>query len=321
MSSFNLQGQDFPLGSSGLVRINAGKLPSGNRISIFTYVFRSKNPGPTVLFLGGMHGDEINGVEIIRRSISEKIFNQLKAGTVIAIPLLNIFGFINFSRDVPDGKDVNRSFPGTGSGSLASRIAKIVTKKILPLVDFGIDFHTGSEQHWNYPQIRYSSKHTEARALALASNFNLLVEKPIVTRSMRKVAKDMKIPMLIYEGGEANKLDTFIVQNGISTIKTILAAHQMIEHKTMQGIIKKLFKKTSWERALEGGIVTYKRESGVYISKGELLAIISDPFAQREIRMHSSKDAFIISHNNAPLVNVGDGMFHLAYDEEKYAAI
>ncbi len=321
MSSFNLQGQEFPPGSSGLVRINAGKLPSGNRISIFTYVFRSKNPGPTVLFLGGMHGDEINGVEIIRKSISEKIFNHLKAGTVVAIPLLNIYGFINFSRDVPDGKDVNRSFPGTGSGSLASRIAKIVSKKILPLVDFGIDFHTGGEQHWNYPQIRYSSKHAEARALALKSNFNLLVEKPIVTRSMRKVARDMKIPILVYEGGESNKLDPFIIQNGISAIKDILLAHKMIDNHKHTAIIKKLFRKTSWERALEGGIVTYKRESGNYVSKGELIAIISDPFAQREIRMHASKDAYIISHNNAPLVNVGDGMFHLAYEEEKYAAI
>ena len=318
MSNFSLQGQEFPPGSSGLVRINAGKLPSGNRISIFTYVFRSKNPGPTVLFLGGMHGDEINGVEIIRKSISEKIFNHLKAGTVIAIPLLNIFGFINFSRDVPDGKDVNRSFPGTRTGSLASRIAKIVTKKILPLVDFGIDFHTGSEQHWNYPQIRYSLKHPEAMELALKSNFGLLVEKPIVIRSMRKVAKDMKIPILIYEGGESNKLDHFVIQNGISAIKNILLAHDMIENHSNTHLITKLFKRTSWERALEGGMVTYKREAGTYVTKGELLAIISDPFAQREIRMHASKDAFIISHNNAPLVNVGDGMFHLAYEEEVY---
>lgn len=319
MSNFSLQGQDFPPGSSGLVRINAGRLPSGNRISIFTYVFRSKNPGPTVLFLGGMHGDEINGVEIIRKSISEKIFNHLKAGTVIAIPLLNIFGFINFSRDVPNGKDVNRSFPGTGSGSLASRIAKIVSKKMLPLVDFGIDFHTGGEQHWNFPQIRYSSKHVESKELALKSKFSLLVEKPLLVRSLRKVAKDMKIPILIYEGGEANKLDPFIIQNGIVTIKDFLFAHQMIDDHSSANSVQKLFKKTSWERALEGGIVTYKREAGGYITKGELLAIISDPFAQREIRMFASKDAFIISHNNAPLVNVGDGMFHLAYEEEKNA--
>lgn len=321
MSAFILQGQEFPLGSSGLVRINAGRLPSGNRISIFTYIFRSKNPGPTVLLLGGMHGDEINGVEIIRRAIAEKLFHQLTAGTVIAIPLLNIFGFINFSRDVPDGKDVNRSFPGTGSGSLASRIAKIITKKILPLVDFGIDFHTGGEQHYNYPQIRFSSKHEEAKALALKCNFNLMVEKVLVAKSLRKIAKDMKIPIIIFEGGESNKLDPFSIQQGLKLIRELLFKSNMLDQGSKPQGIRRLFRKASWERAHEGGIVSYRRESGNFVSKGELLAIISDPFAQKETRMHASKDAYILSHNNAPLVNVGDGMFHLAYEEEKYAIL
>jgi len=158
MDNITIQGQDFPPGSSGMVRINAGRLPSGNRISIFTYIFRSKNPGPTALILGGMHGDEINGVEIVSRTISDNFFGNLSSGSVIVIPLLNIFGFINYSRDVPDGKDVNRSFPGNMNGSLASRVARMITKKILPLIDFGIDFHTGAKDHWNYPQIRYSPK-------------------------------------------------------------------------------------------------------------------------------------------------------------------
>ena len=321
MPGFILQGQEFPPGSSGLVRINAGRLPSGNRISIFTYIFRSKNPGPTVLLLGGMHGDEINGVEIIRRAIAEKLFHQLTAGTVIAIPLLNIFGFINFSRDVPDGKDVNRSFPGTGSGSLASRIAKIITRKILPLVDFGIDFHTGGEQHYNYPQIRFSSKHEEAKTLALKCNFNLMVEKVLVAKSLRKIAKDMKIPIIIFEGGESNKLDPFSIQQGLKLIRELLFKSHMLDQGSKPQGIRRLFKKASWERAHEGGIVSYRRESGNFVSKGELLAIISDPFAQKETRMHASRDAFILSHNNAPLVNVGDGMFHLAYEEEKYAIL
>ncbi|HEX5624772.1 MAG TPA: succinylglutamate desuccinylase/aspartoacylase family protein [Saprospiraceae bacterium] len=321
MSFITLQGQEFPPGSSGLVRINAGKLPSGNRISIFTYVFRSRNPGPVVLFLGGMHGDEINGVEIIRRSISSSMFSQLEAGTVIAIPLLNIFGFINFSRDVPDGKDVNRSFPGTRTGSLASRIAKIITRNILPVVDFGVDFHTGGEKHWNYPQLRYSSKHDEAKKLALKSNYNLLVEKPVVSKSLRKIAKDLNVPILLFEGGESHKLDPLVIQNGMVVIRELLCAHGMMPFPNKFAGIKKLFKRTSWERTHEGGMVIYKREAGGYVSKGELLAVIADPFAQRETRMHASKDGYILSHNNAPLVNVGDGMFHLAYDEEKYASI
>ncbi len=321
MNEFNLQGQDFPPGSSGMVRINAGRLPSGNQISIFTFVFRAKKPGPRILLLGGMHGDEINGVEIVRSAVAQKMFSELEAGTIVAIPLLNIFGFINFSRDVPDGKDVNRSFPGTSSGSLASRIAKIVTRKILPQVDFGFDFHSGGEQHWNFPHIRYSSKHSNSKSLALKTNFPLLVEKAVVSKSLRKIAKDMDVPILVFEGGESHRLDPFIVEQGIRLIRDVLISNQMIKAPTSPAIIKKVFKKTSWERAHTGGMVIYRREAGVYISKGELLAVITDPFAQREYRMHASKDAFLLSHNNAPIVNIGDGMFHLAYEEEKYARI
>ncbi|MDQ3142552.1 MAG: succinylglutamate desuccinylase/aspartoacylase family protein [Bacteroidota bacterium] len=314
----NLHGQNFPVGSSGLVRINAGKLPSGNRISIFTYVFRSKNPGPTALFLGGMHGDEINGVEIVRKGIQNGMFNQLKCGSVIAIPLLNIYGFINFSRDVPDGKDVNRSFPGNMNGSLASRVARIITRKILPSIDFGIDFHTGGKDHWNYPQIRFSPKHPEARSLAIKCNYKYLIEKTVVSKSFRKVAREMRKPILIFEGGEALRLDHFVIDKGLDVITNILKKHGMIEGKLGPDIVSRLFKKTDWERAPEGGILSYRRESGEYVKKGEVLGIINDPFAQREIKMYASRDGLIIGHNTAPVVNIGDGMFHIAFEEEKY---
>jgi len=316
-----LQGQEFPPGSSGMVRIRAGRLPSGNSISIFTFVFRSKQPGPVILFLGGMHGDEINGVEIVRAAVAQRVFNHLKAGSVIAIPLLNIFGFINFSRDVPNGKDVNRSFPGSTSGSLASRIAKIITRKILPMVDFGIDFHSGGDRHWNHPQLRYSGKDLPAKELALQINFPLVVEKSLVPKSLRKVARDQGKPILIYEGGEANHLDPYIVANGLHLIRSILSGYKMIDAPPMTPVVKRIFKKTMWERAHEGGIVVYRREAGSWVTKGELLAVISDPFAQRELRMHASRDAYLLSHNNAPIVNVGDGMFHLAFEEEQYVSL
>ncbi|NOT38056.1 MAG: succinylglutamate desuccinylase/aspartoacylase family protein [Saprospiraceae bacterium] len=298
-----------------MVRINAGTLPSGNRISIFAYVFRSKNPGPTVLFMGGMHGDEINGTEIVRRSIQNKYFSNLTCGTVICIPLLNIYGFINFSRDVPDGKDVNRSFPGTNVGSLASRVARIVTKKILPLIDFGIDFHTGGNNLWNYPHIRYSSKSEEAEELARKCQFPIIVSKPALSKSFRRVARDNKKVILVFEGGEALRLENYIVDKGIQLIKNILIAHGMLDGSLIQQPSIANYTKLIWERSPDAGIVTYLRKSGHFVKKGELLAIISDPFAQRETRMHASKDAFMLSHNNAPVVNVGDGMFHLVNDK------
>ncbi len=314
MDDFILQGQQFPLGSSGMVRINAGSLPSGNRISIFAYVFRSKLPGPTVLFMGGMHGDEINGTEIVRKSIQENYYSNLLCGTVICIPLLNIYGFINYSREVPDGKDVNRSFPGTTSGSLASRVARIITKKILPLIDFGIDFHTGGKDIWNYPHIRYSTKSTEAYELATLCRFPIIIAKSSISKSLRRVARDMKKSILVFEGGESLRLDNYIVEKGLVVIRNMLIAHEMMEGSLPEVNHFVDFKKLTWERTPESGIVTYLRSSGNWIRKGELLAIINDPFAQKETRMHASKDAFIIGQNNSPVVNIGDGMFHLAHE-------
>ncbi|MBK6823661.1 MAG: succinylglutamate desuccinylase/aspartoacylase family protein [Saprospiraceae bacterium] len=272
-----------------MIRINAGRLPSGNRISIFAYVFRSKNPGPVALFMGGMHGDEINGLEIVRRSITDGMFTNLKCGSVICIPLLNIFGFINFSRDVPDGKDVNRSFPGSMTGSLASRVARLITKKILSLVDFGIDFHTGGRDHWNEPQLRFSPKSPESYDLARQCEFPLLVEKAVVSKSLRKIAKDLK------------KLNLLIKKGMLDG-----------ELKSLENV--KVFRKTIWDRSPEGCLLTYRRKAGEFVRKDELIAILNDPFGQKETRMYASRDGFILGHNNAPVVNMGDGMFHLAYD-------
>ncbi len=312
MEDIILQGQKFSPGSYGMVRINAGSLPSGNRISIFAYVFRSKNPGPSILFMGGMHGDEINGTEIVRRSIQNNIFNNLKCGTVICIPLLNIYGFINFSREVPDGKDVNRSFPGTNVGSLASRVARIVTKKILPLIDFGVDFHTGGKDLWNHPHIRYSAKSESAEELANICKFPIIVSKPAISKSLRRVAKESKKVILVFEGGEALRLEEYIVEKGIQLINNILTAYKMIDGKIVSTEKITNYTKLIWERSPEAGIVTYHRKSGHNVKKGELLAIINDPYAQKETRMYASRDAFILGHNNAPVVNMGDGMFHMA---------
>ena len=317
MSVINLQGQDFPLGSSGFVRINVGKLPSGNRISIFVYVFRSKNIGPTILFSGGMHGDEINGVEIIRRSIQQGMFNNLLCGTVIAIPLINIFGFINFSRDVPDGKDVNRSFPGTLKGSLAARVARLLTVKILPLVDAGIDFHSGGEDHWNYPQIRYAPKDMMAKELAINTKFPILVEKPNLPNSFRKTAKEAKKVILIYEGGEALRMEPFVIDKGLDLIRNLLSHYKMIQDQTKIPAKVNIYHKSFWERAPEAGMLTHIRQAGQYVKRGEVLAILNDPFGIKEVLMYASRDGFILAHNNAPVVNLGDGIIHLGYEEER----
>ena len=301
-------------GTQEIIRLNVARLPSGNVISLRIHVYRSDQPGPVVLLLGGVHGDEINGVEIVRRTIASGMFENLKCGSVIAIPLLNIYGFINFSRDASEGKDVNRNFPGNMKGSLAARVASTLTKKILPLIDFGIDFHTGGGARYNYPQIRYTKSDNKAAALAKTFAAPYLIAKTTVPNSLRKVASTMKKPILVYEGGEALRFDGFSIENGLAGIHRILYAEGMIDQDSPSVRVPVHFKKTSWIRAGRSGLFRWFQQSGAKVSAGEPLGVINDPYGETAIRLFATKNGFIIGHNNAPVVSEGDALFHIGFD-------
>jgi len=293
------------------VRINVGNLASGTRIHIPVNVYRSEKKGPTLLVLGGVHGDEINGVEIVRRSIEREMFSNLKKGSVIAIPLLNVYGFINFSREVPHGKDVNRSFPGTNNGSLASRVARVLTKKILPYVDYGVDFHTGGDSRYNFPQIRYTASDPQAQKLAKAFGAPITLKRAAIAKSLRKVAKDMGVSMLVYEGGEASRFDGFSIDSGISGLQRLLQHLKMTDTK-LPKLPTQSFSKTSWIRSDHAGIFTWSKSSGNVVTKGEPLGYVHDPNGQKSYKVIAKYDGFLIGHNNAPVISQGDALFHVA---------
>lgn len=302
------------LGERTVVKIPVGRLPSGNQILIRAHVFRSKNPGPTALMLGGIHGDEINGVEIVRRTIRDGLFENLERGSVIAIPLLNVYGFINFSREVTDGKDVNRSFPGSLSGSLASRIARILTKKILPQVDFGVDFHTGGNSLYNYPQIRFSKSDPLSLDLARAFGAPFIVASTAIRKSLRKSALNEGKTILIYEGGETLRFDGLSIQKALAGIQRLLYAHEMLPIKPASE--KSLvFGKASWMRAPRAGMFQWYKRSGNQVQKGEPVGTINDPFGLEAETLYASRTGYIIGHNNASIVHQGDALFHIGYEQ------
>lgn len=309
----------FKPGESGVVKLNVGRLPSDTKITIFAHVFRSKVEGPTTLILGGVHGDEINGIEIVRRFLNGDTLDNLKSGSVIVIPLLNVYGFINFNRYVPDGKDVNRSFPGTMNGSLASRIARTVTKYILPNVDYIFDFHTGGDSRFNYPQIRYSKFDKVAAELAIKFDAPLLIQGGTIPKSLRRTAKDLSIPTLVYEGGESVRLSSLAIDNGLRGLKNCLGFLGILPasfRKLNKKKEKVLIKKTSWLRASYSGIFIWTKQSGESVSRGDKLGTINDPNGQKSISVISHKTGFIIGHNNASVVNQGDALFHIGYESE-----
>ena len=293
------------------VRINVGSLASGTRIHIRVNVFRSKIKGPTVLVRGGVHGDEINGVEIVRRCIEKSMFSNLKKGSVISIPLLNVYGFINFSREIPYGKDVNRSFPGTNNGSLASRVARVLTKKILPFVDYGVDFHTGGDSRYNFPQIRYTTGDAQAKELAYAFGAPITLSRSAIAKSLRKVAKDMGVTLHVFEGGEASRFDGFSIDSGITGLQRLMKHLEMID-SNVSNLPTRHFKKTRWIRSDHAGIFTWSKSSGNIVTKGEPLGYVNDPNGLISHKVIAKVSGFLIGHNNTPVVRQGDALFHIA---------
>lgn len=306
------------LGARDIAKLTVGQLPSGNLISIRAHIFRARKPGPVMLVLGGIHGDEVNGVEIVRQAITSKLFESLTLGSVIAIPLLNVYGFINFSRDVLDGKDVNRNFPGSAVGSMASRIAHTLYRDILPHVDFGIDFHTGGGGNYNFPHIRYTRGNEEAARLAEGFGAPITMAYAPVKKSLRKVAMDAhEAPILVFEGGENLRYDGLSISRGLAGIKRLLQTQGMLAGP-IAPLSTQHFNRASWVRASRAGLFQWIKPSGHPISKGEPLGIINDPYGIRESkRVHAPRDGFIIGHNNTSVISQGDALFHIAYSVEE----
>lgn len=312
----NIDNELVERGENKTIRLMVGRLPSDTRIYIQAHVYRSKNPGPVVLLLGGVHGDEINGVEILRKTIELGLLENLSRGTVITIPLLNVFGFINFSREVPDGKDVNRSFPGNMNGSLASRIARTLTKKILPVVNYAIDFHTGGSSRYNYPQIRYSA--TDKNSLMLAKAFDppFIIKKGVLAKSFRKACKDRGIPSIVYEGGESIRLCGNAIEHGLAGIKNVLNELEMLDLKVESKHQAKRIKKSTWVRAKYSGLFIWTKKSGQNVQKSEPIGVINDPFGMKMVKVLAPVSGYIIGHNNASVVNQGDALFHIGYEDK-----
>lgn len=305
--------EQVSLGENKVINYDIARLPSGMMINMPVFVFRSQIDGPVLLLSGGLHGDEVNGIEIIRRMISEGQFKKLKAGSIIAVPVLNVFGFLNYSREVPDGKDVNRSFPGDSNGSLASRVAHTLTKVILPLIDYGVDFHTGGAARTNYPQIRYSvtDKNSELIAKAFAAPFTL--NSNLIPKSIRHQGSKMGKPIVVFEGGESMRFDELSISEAIDGTKRLMSYLGMIEdpYQERNG---KLLLSSSWVRANRSGLFKPFAESGDQVVKNQPLGVINDPFTQYEIKVLSKYDGHIIGHNNNPVVHQGDALFHIGLE-------
>lgn len=301
-------------GESKTINMEIAKLHTMNKLKIPIIVERSKLDGPTVLFTACLHGDEINGTEIVRQLIVQKI-NKPKRGTIICIPIINIFGFINKTREFPDGRDLNRVFPGSKTGSLASRFAYYILKDIIPHVDYAIDFHAGGASRFNAPQIRIVPENPELKELSDVFNAPFTLYSKNISGSFRNSCDKLGVKMLLFEGGKSLDINEEVTNDAIEGTKRFLDHLDMLNPRKKANIKSKkpiYIEKSNWVRAKYSGMFHGMVKIGSFIKKGDLIATISDPYGKVEHKMKAPHDGYVINVNDAPIVYQGDAIFHVS---------
>jgi hypothetical protein len=276
-------------------------------------VLHGAKPGPTLFLSGVVHGDEILGVEIIRRVLRHASLKHL-SGTVLAVPIVNAFGFLSHSRYMPDRRDLNRSFPGSDHGSLASLLADLFMREVVMRSNYGIDLHTAALHRTNLPQIRVAPGEPELIELAEAFGPPVVLVSKLRDGTLRQCARDVGVKVLLYEGGEALRFDEVAIRAGVVGILRVMKHLGMLpQSEPARSKVAPAFSFAStWLRAAEGGILRSGLNIGDHVSAGEIVAEVSDPLGGNPVEVVADAGGIIIGRTNLPIVNRGDALFHVA---------
>ena len=281
------------------------------------HVVHGRNPGPCLLVCAAIHGDEINGVEIVRRILLNKSVDRIK-GTLIAIPIVNVFGFVSKSRYLPDRRDLNRSFPGSETGSMAARLANVLMSQIIPHCSHVVDLHTGALNRENLPQIRAKIiDDPETEAMARAFGVPVILNAELLDGTFRMAARAHEIPVILYEAGEALRFDEVAIRAGVKGVLGVMSHLGMRRKSRAHNRTSCLIANTSqWVRAHQSGILRTLVANGTQVDIGDILAYINDPLGENSEPMLSPVDGIVIGKTNLPLIFEGEAAFHIAKYEE-----
>ena len=313
MSMMHIAGEDIGLGERRQLALTVAKLYDFTDMKIPVEVVRGATDGPTLFVSAAIHGDEINGVDIVRRLLKHRALKSIH-GTLIAIPIVNVFGFNDKSRYLPDRRDLNRSFPGGEHGSLASQIAYIFRTEIVSKTTHGIDLHTGAIHRRNFPQIRADLSKPENLKLAKAFGAPIILDASPRDGSLREMVDGQNIPMLLYEAGTALRFDKRAALLGVEGIFNVMRAIGMLPPAKLisKPVNPFIARSSQWVRAPISGIFMTDKKLGERVSKGDKLGFITNPFGDYEYTILSPTDGVIIGNSILPLANEGDGIYHIA---------
>jgi predicted deacylase len=311
-SEFLIGGQSIAAGERCDVDLRVAPTYTHDDLSMTVQVVHGKKEGPTLFISAAVHGDEINGVEIIRRLLQSKSLKSI-SGTLLAIPIVNVHGFLNQSRYLPDGRDLNRCFPGSAKGSLAGRVANTFVQEIMQKCSHGIDLHTGSRHRSNFPQIRADFEQEGTLAMTEAFGVPVAMNSALRDGSLRACAGDLGIPVILYEAGEALRFDEVYIRPAVKGILSVMRQIGMLParaHKTAPPPL--VSDESYWIRAPESGVLRTLVKLGAKVDKGQVIAMVADPLGGMETGVAASQAGVVIGRTNLPLVYSGNALFHIA---------
>jgi uncharacterized protein len=319
MPQFQIAGTAVAKGERKIIPVSLPPLYSEKRVDMPVKVIRGKKDGPTLFISATVHGDELNGIEIIRRLLQLAQLKKLR-GTLIAVPVVNPYGLIQHTRYLPDRRDLNRSFPGMQKGSLASRVAKIFIDEIVSKADAGIDLHTGAVHRSNFPQVRANLNDEATLAMAEAFRAPVLIHSAVRDGSLREAAVEMGVPILLYEGGEALRYDELSIRTALKGIIHVMRHLGMLPKAkyTPKSTPTVTVQSSKWLRAPQSGLMRCFKALGSLVKEGELLAQIDVPLQTETVEVRAEFDGIIIGRLETPLVYEGDAVFHVATREKEH---
>lgn len=318
---FTIGGTSVPAGERRLVDLPISRLSNHTPITLPVDVMHGARPGPAMFITAAIHGDELDGVEIIRR-VRRTLKPEILGGTLLSVPIVNAYGFIGRSRYLPDRRDLNRSFPGSPYGSLAGRIANLLLTEVVKRCQIGIDLHTAAVHRVNLPQIRCDLKHhPRTRVLAEAFGTKVILESPERSGSLRKAAREMGVDVLVYEGGEGLRFDEAAIQAGVDGIAGVMLAIGMLElpdgieplRPASAGEAPAYANASTWVRAPEGGILRTLIKPGAHVAAGDIIGFIANPYEGADVPVIAPRSGIVIGRTTLPIVNLGDALFHIAW--------
>lgn len=314
MKPLTIAGVEIKAGETHKLNLPLARLYTSDNVSIPVWVKRGKQDGPVVFVSAAIHGDELNGIEIIGRLIKQRALNKLK-GTLIAVPFVNGYGVLSQSRYLPDRRDLNRSFPGSPKGSLASRVAHTFFTEIVQKCDYGIDLHTGAIHRSNLPQIRADLDDDETRELAKAFAVPVVLNSDLRDGSLRATACDEGVKILLYEAGQALRFDEVSIKAGVRGIINVLRHLNMLAQSRSQKPPYRPYvaKHSSWVRSSDSGFVIHHKELGAIVNKGDVIATVKNPFGDVIGDMKAPDEGIIIGKQNIPLVQEGEAVYHIGF--------